>query len=158
MGEWKCILKSVWRMNAELVGCLFCFIFVSTVFFFLLNLFKISLMCILSCIDLLYSPQTGSRRAWYSWWQNRDEGFQQEVSYIYCHAFFLGGRGSLGSKGKLGPPGLGIPGIYGKPGEPGLIGLQGNAGLPGFKGQSGRPGIDGVPGKDSPNTCFDIEN
>uniref|UniRef100_A0A8B9VMY1 Collagen IV NC1 domain-containing protein n=1 Tax=Anas zonorhyncha TaxID=75864 RepID=A0A8B9VMY1_9AVES len=69
-----------------------------------------------------------------------------------------GGRGSLGSKGKLGHPGLGIPGIYGKPGEPGLIGLQGNAGLPGFKGQSGRPGIDGVPGKDSPNTCFDIEN
>lgn len=62
-----------------------------------------------------------------------------------------------GSKGKLGPPGLSIPGIYGKPGEPGLIGLQGNTGLPGPKGQSGRPGISGVPGKDSPNSCFDLE-
>uniref|UniRef100_A0A8B9G438 Collagen IV NC1 domain-containing protein n=1 Tax=Amazona collaria TaxID=241587 RepID=A0A8B9G438_9PSIT len=69
----------------------------------------------------------------------------------------IGLPGSQGPKGKLGPPGLSIPGIYGLPGEPGLIGLHGNTGLPGPKGQSGRPGISGMPGKDFPNTCFDVE-
>ena len=83
--------------------------------------------------------------------------FPDRCIILCCHAFFLGGRGLQGSKGKLGPPGLSIPGIYGKPGDPGLIGLQGSTGLPGPKGQSGRPGISGVPGKDSLSTCYDTE-
>lgn len=82
--------------------------------------------------------------------------FSDSSTILHCPALFLGGRGLQGSKGNVGPPGLSIPGIYGRPGEPGLIGLQGNVGLPGPKGQSGRPGISGLPGKDSPSIGFDV--
>lgn len=110
--------------------------------------------------DLMLSPQTGRVQEEFHAHESKIEMkvyFPDTCTILDCHAFFIGGRGSRGSKGKLGPPGSSIPGIYGEPGEPGLIGLQGNTGLPGAKGQSGRPGISGVPGKDSPNTCLDVE-